>query len=96
MQETPECRPLAVPVSGSSRATGIVFAFNIFGWIGTIAGFIMLVSAAIYRDPFMMVPAVTLFIGGLLYLAVAAIVRSTAETAWNTAQLLLCARRKEE
>jgi hypothetical protein len=70
------------------KAPGVVFAFNIFGWIGTVAGFVMLIIAALGRDGLMMLPAVSLFVGGLLYLAAAVIVDSTSETAWNTRELL--------
>jgi len=77
--DTPDCR---------FKSPGVAKAFEVFGWVFAFAGIIMLIISLINRDMLLVVPASSVFIGGMAYLAVAAIVRAVAETAWNTRELV--------
>ena len=77
--DAPDCR---------FKTPGIAKGFEIFGWIFTFAGVIMLIVSLINRDMLLIIPASSVFIGGMAYLAVAAIVRAVVETAWNTRELV--------
>lgn len=72
----------------SFKSPGVAKAFELFGWLFALAGVILLILTLINRDTLLVIPASSIFIGGMVYLAVAAIVRAVAETAWNTRELV--------